>query len=286
MFGDTTRADFTGLEGPDDPAQVALFAYDPSGEPIAILHTNTAHPTAFYGRDFYSADFPGVARRVVREALDAAHLPVLFFNGAFGDIANGDLLSQNPWQEPGERVAERQGHLLAAETLRLLHGAAFHDEAPLACASEELTVPVRLPDPARVAWARETLAKVEAGEEVEAWDRMFAYGTTLLQDGFGDDPVDQVPVGALRVGDLGFAMEPCELYCQFGLDIKRRSPAPHTAILGQINAALGYCPTLYGTIGGGYSGEPLDWTRYTPELGYRMVDACARLLHKLWRTTG
>jgi len=35
MHGDTRRGDFTGLEGPDDPSHLALFALDASGEPMA-----------------------------------------------------------------------------------------------------------------------------------------------------------------------------------------------------------------------------------------------------------
>ena len=75
--------------------------------------------------------------------------------------------------------------------------------------------------------------------------------------------------------------QPCELYCQFGLDLKRRSPAPATAVIhgGGYN---GYLPTSYGPLGGGYSADPMHWSRQKPETGYRIVDAGARMLHELW----
>ena len=38
MHGDATRKDFAGLEGPDDPQHLALFAADTSGKPIAVLY--------------------------------------------------------------------------------------------------------------------------------------------------------------------------------------------------------------------------------------------------------
>jgi len=36
-------------------------------------------------------------------------------------------------------------------------------------------------------------------------------------------------------------------------------------------------------LGGGYSGEPIWWTRLSPEAGYRIVDSAAKLMHQVWR---
>ena len=281
MFGDASRADFTGLEGPDDAAHVALFVRDTRGVPVAVLHNNTAHPVAFYGADFYSADFPGTARTYIREVL--GEIPVLFFNGAFGDIANIDSTAAEPRGQRGEQVMLRMAHIVAGETLRLHHEAAFSRAVAIAHVSRQLPLRVRLPTAERVKWARGVLAAADSGRDVAAWDLMFAYGTVQLDDQFRGHPVDRIPLHAVRIGDIGFATIPCELYCQFGLDIKRRSPAGITAILGEANGAEGYVPTTYGPIGGGYSGEPLHWTRFESDAGYRIVDAASGLLHRLWR---
>ena len=109
-----------------------------------------------------------------------------------------------------------------------------------------------------------------------------ARSVSLLQEEFGDDPVDTVPVHAVRVGDLGIVTQPCELFCQFGLDIRRRSPSPHTFVCGIADGFSGYCPTTAGALGGGYSGEPLHWTRLGTDAGYRITDAASRLLRRLW----
>ena len=282
MHGDTSRPDFTGLEGPDDPRHVALFAQDADGRVVAVLHNNTTHPTCFYGADFYSADFPGEARRHLRQVLGP--VPVLYLNGAIGDISPDDHLAHGGASETGDQKVARLGHLVAGETLRLLHQAAFHDDPVFAHTHRDLELAVRLPDPDRVGWARDVLARVDAGQDVEPWDRMLAYGVRLLQDEFGDRPVETVPVHALRIGDVGLATQPCELYCQFGIDIKRRSPAPVTAVCGIADGYCGYAPTLAGVIGGGYSGEPLHWTRLANDAGYRITDAAACLLWDLWRS--
>lgn len=279
MHGQASKPGFTGLEGPDDPSQIGLFVRAMDGKLLAILHSNTSHPTCFYGADFYSADFPGAARGFLRDLFGP--LPVLYFNGAFGDIA----LDPQPTAGLGETREQkmlRAAHLLCGETLRLLHEAAFAAELPLAHACTDLTVPVRLPSPERLTAARATLAQVDAGKNIPIWDQLFAFGSIALQEEFGGTGEDVLPIHALRVGDFALVTQPCELFCHFGLNIKRRSPASATAVCGPANGYAGYCPTLEGIIGGGYSGEPILWTRLAPEAGYRIVDTASRLLRDLF----
>ena len=72
------------MEGPDDPQHFALFARDTDGKLIAVLHNNTSHPVTYFNMGVYTPDFPGRARCYLRETL--GDMPVLFCNGAFGDI--------------------------------------------------------------------------------------------------------------------------------------------------------------------------------------------------------
>ena len=284
MHGDTKRPDFTGLEGPDDPQHLALFAEDMDGNLIAILHNNTSHPTCFYGRGFYSADFPGAARSYLREAL--GQIPALFFNGAFGDINIENMLSPRIHRETGEQKVLRAGHIMAGETLRLLHEGEFHESPILAHAYEDLNVSVRLPGAEKVDWAKKILARADSGEKIDAWDMLLAHGATLLQKEFGENPLDTVSVHVVRIGDALLVTQPCELYCQFGIDIKRRSPAKYTAVCGVTDGYSGYCPTMAGILGGGYSGEAIWWTRLSPESGYQIVDSAAKLMNQVWQSGG
>lgn len=281
MHGDTRREDFTGLEGPDDSRHLALFAVDADGKPIAVLYNNTTHPTCFYGANFYSADFPGLARTYLRQAL--GDIGVLYFNGAFGDISIENQLTKHHYTESSEQKVSRAACLTAGETLRLLHETVFHDNPTLLHLFEDVELDVRLPDPELVKWAKEILARVNAGETLASGECMRAHGIKLLNDRFGGRPVDVAPVHAIRIGDVGLITQPCELYCQFGLDIKRRSPAPLTGVAGIADGYNGYCATTSGIMGGGYSGEALYWTRLAADAGYRIVETSARLLNQLWK---
>ena len=279
MHGDTSREDFAGLEGPDDPAHLALFAADSENNPIAVLYHNTSHPTNFYAAGLFSADYPDEARKILREELGT--IPVLYLNGAQGDINMNNLLE--PKKEDREERLKRLGRMLAEETLRLYENVTYHEEVQLGHEVEDLQIGVRLPDAEAVAKAQSVLSRVDSGENIAGMDLILAFGTVHLQETYGDNPVDTLPVHAIRIGDVALVTQPCELYCQFGLDIKRRSPAGITAVVGLADGYCGYCPTIAGVLGGGYSGQPISWTRLEPFAGYRIVEAAGPMLNHLWR---
>jgi hypothetical protein len=220
-----------------------------------------------------------VARKILRKKL--GNVPVLFLNGAQGDIAMDDLL--HPTTSSPEEELARIGQIVADETLRL-YGQVKYDEHPvLAHRFEDLRVQVRLPAAETLDKARQVLARVDAGERIEGQPLIMAFGAVHLQESFGKHPVDTLAIHAVRIGDLALVTEPCELFCQFGLDIKGRSPAPITAVVGLTDGYGGYCPTIYGILGGGYSGQPISWTRLEPNAGYLIVETAGRLLSSLWR---
>jgi len=279
MHGDAKRTDFAGLEGPDDPQHLALSVCDLSNKEICVLYHNTTHPTLFYGAGVYSADFPGVTRKILRNKFGG--IPVLYLNGAQGDIAINDML--HPTKGSREEQLQRIGRQVADETLNLLAKVEYDEHPVLGHIYEDLKLKVRLPDPERLTEARKLLARIDAGENIRGQGMIMAFGTVHLQELFGENPTDTLPIHALRIGNVALVTEPCELYCQFGLDIKRRSPSRITAVVGLTDGYCGYCPTIYGILGGGYSGQAISWTRLEPDAGYLIVESAGRMLNKLWR---
>lgn len=278
MHGDARRPDFAGLEGPDDPSHLALFAVGDDNKPLAVVYHNTTHTTSFYGAGLYSSDFPDEARQILRHELGT--IPVLYLNGPQGDIAMDNQLQRQ--NESREARLKRIGRMLADETLRLYRQADFLPSVVLGHEHKDLRIEVRLPDAKQLQEAREVLQQVDAGEKIGGMKLILAFGTVLLQERFGEQPVDTVPIHVVRIGDIALMTQPCELYCQFGLDIKRRSPTPLTAVVGLTDGYCGYCPTIAGILGGGYSGQPINWTRLEMLAGYRIVEAAGPMLSRLW----
>ena len=279
MHGNTRRPDFAGLEGPDDPAHLALFAVDMAGKPIAVAYHNTSHPTNFYGAGLFSADYPDAARKILRREL--GRIPVLYLNGEQGDIAMANQL--DPQREDPEARLERIGEMLATETLRLYREAKFHTHIPLSHTYDDLQVKVRLPGAEQLESAHQVMKRIEAGEKILGQKLIFAFGTVQLQEQYSKQPIDTLPLHVVRIGDVALVTQPCELYCQFGLDIKRRSPTLLTAVVGLADGYCGYCPTIASILGGGYSGQPISWTRLEPYAGYHLVEAVGPMLNHLWR---
>ncbi len=279
MHGNSSREDFAGLEGPDDPQHLALFAKDAEGEIVAVLYHNTSHPTIFYGAGVYSADFPGEVRRAMR-ANFTDELAVLYLNGAQGDISNQNYL--DPIKESKDEALTRISELVIYKNMELYDQVTWIDSPILKHEYQDLKIGVRLPSPESLAGGRTILKRIDEGENIRGMSMIMAFGAVHLQEKFGESPFDILPIHALRIGDLAMVTEPCELFCQFGLDIKRRSPGVGTIVVGLTDGYNGYCPTIYGLLGGGYSGAPISWTRLEANAGYRIVETSTQLLSKIW----
>ncbi|HPP11742.1 MAG TPA: hypothetical protein PKW42_03315, partial [bacterium] len=279
MYGDSRRLEFTGLEGPDDSQQTVLAAYDQAGKCLAIVHNNSCHATAVESADFISADFPGAARHYIRQA-SGWRVPVLYLQGASGDTSPLNMLAPES-RVSGEQRCQEIGLLLAGETLHLMKGMPRTSEIPVKVAAEELKVKIRQPSAEELEKASQTVASGQ--EKAGRWNYVLAWSVLALQEKIQKSPVEILPIHAVRLGDFALVSNPCELYCQFGLDIKRRSPAEATAVVQLANGFSGYCPTIYGVMGGGYSGMTILWTRLEPFAGYSIVETSVRLLHQLWK---
>jgi len=275
MHGDSKREDFTGIEGLADDGHYVLCAIDYDNNPVAILHSNNCHATHFYGSDFFSADYPGASRSFLRDTF--GDIPVLYLNGAIGDVGPDNQLHNNSVCS-GEKSMLRVAHIITGETMKQIAEMSFHDNPILIHSFEDIKIPVKLPEQEALKQAKAILAKVDNGEDVNIWDQLFAFGTVDLDKCFGEKPIDIVPVHVVNIGDMAFVTQPCELFCHFALEIKRRSPIPCTVTVGLADGYGGYCPTFEGIIGGGYSGKPISWCRLANEAGYTIVDESCRLL--------
>ena len=279
MYGDSKRPDFNGIEGPEDPCHAILFGIDEKNEMIAIAHHNTSHSTCFEIADFASSDFPGSARSMLRSAI-GKNVPVLYLQGASGDISPWDMLHPEK-RVDAETRAREIGFLLSSETISLMRKAQLVSDPLLHYEYEDMRIAVRLPGEKELARAKEITGM--GVEKAGRWDYVLQESVLRLYSQFKDDPFDIVPVHAVRIGDLAIATNPCELFCQFGLDIKRRSPAKITAVSQLTNGSMTYCPTIPAIMGGGYSGETVLWCRLEPYAGYKIVETTARLLFQMWR---
>ncbi len=100
-------------DGPTDPTLHALRVDGDDGEPIAALVRFTCHPTVMnFDNLQITADYPGQVYRIVKSVLGPG-TPVLFANGACGDINPARVAAIFP-------EVERIGTIVGAEAVRVL----------------------------------------------------------------------------------------------------------------------------------------------------------------------
>ena len=148
---------------------------------------------------------------------------------------------------------------------------------PLDARSKLLKINRRTPDPERVKRCLELAQKDP--KEVGPTEWAFAKEIVLLDALRAVSPVAEVEVQAIQIGPAVLLANPGELFCQYGLDTRSRSPFPITFPVGYANDFTGYVPTeeAFGPHGGGYETRLTSCSNLEVQAGRKMVEAALEL---------
>lgn len=91
-----------------------------------------------------------------------------------------------------------------------------------------------------------------------------------------------IEVHVFRIGDIVMATNPFELYLDYGIRIKGRSPAVQTFLV-QLAGGGTYVPTSRSIAGGAYGAVPAS-TLIGPEGGQELVEETLELINSVWQT--
>lgn len=237
--------------GPTDPDVSILAVTSSSGRPLALLANYSLHYVGGTEPDALSADYFGMFAEEMAQRLGAAadggRSPFvgIMSNGTSGDVNNVNFRQPRPRGEPYERMRQVAARVadVAYEAYEEIE---FRDHASLAMAEREITLGVRRPTAETLAWARSVLA---SGEPLSAIVEYYAREAIAMHEHPG---TAGLKLQALRVGELGIATVPCEVFCEMGLEIKQRSPLKPTFTIELANGYNGYLPTPEQHALGGY----------------------------------
>ncbi len=263
---------------------VTVLLAEREGAPPVVLANFACHPVTVQVQPLISADFPGVGTAIVERTLGKGAC-CLFLQGAAGDI--------NPIRDDSRewRDVETYGIMLAGGILQAVGRARLDtpDEVPrIGVRREVLSLQARerpsLEEAAAArAAAEEALAQVP--EDHPDRSRRFAEARRAREvyrlAQFGTEPI-RAEVQALRLGDVGLAAFPGELFCSLGLRVKERSPAPATIIVECANGCLGYLAPREAWEQGGYEVGLGAWCHLAAGGPERLADTASQLLTDLF----
>lgn len=100
------------------------------------------------------------------------------------------------------------------------------------------------------------------------------------------EQADKVPpygmeLHVLRIGDIALTSNPFELFLDYGIQLKGRSPALQTFVLQLTNGCGMYLPTLKAIEGSSYSGSP-HVNKVGPEGGQVLVERTLLAIQAQW----
>ncbi|MBI2478031.1 MAG: neutral/alkaline non-lysosomal ceramidase N-terminal domain-containing protein [Planctomycetia bacterium] len=239
--------------GPVDPQFSILSVQHADGKPLAILGNFSVHYCGGYQRGLVSADYFGHYAEALESQLETDDgRPAFVGIMSNGTSGNTGAIESGGQKYPPFEWMKVSARILAEDTRRVLPAIEHRRDLPLAMRETEIELGIRRPDAARLAWASEVLAD-PTGKHPHRWSTVYAQEAQHLNK---YPATVKIKLQAIRIGDLGIAAAPCEVFAETGLAIKRDSPHDATFHIELANGYGGYLPPPEQHKLGGYETWP------------------------------
>jgi hypothetical protein len=286
MYGRKYTDAFRGLEGYEDHDLDVLFFWDADGKLVATAINVPCPAQEVEGLSTLHADF----WHPVRESLRAKHgkdLHVLGWTGAAGDQSPHLMVGQ----AADDRMRKLRGLTRLEEIARRIvngwteaHEVAVKDmraDAVLRHHVEVIQLPYRKVTDAELKDA-EAQAEKFRHDPKQRWNFLWHQSVVTrhqVQQTQGVGALD-MELHVLRLGDVAIASNDFELFTDYGIQMKARSPAVQTFII-QLAGSAGYLPSVRAVHGGGYSAV-IQSSRIGPDGGQVLVEKTVAAMQRLW----
>ncbi len=233
--------------GPIDPEVSFISIQKADGKPLALLANYSLHYVGGVPVGDVSADYFAAFAAKVADKLGADESFVgIMSNGTSGDVNNIRFTEKAPRMESYEKI-NQVAELIASRVAEANSTIDFRDSVTLGAASEDLTLRMRKPDDAMMSY----FAKTESRSEKERHRHEQTYAERVKSLAEGPD-TSTILLQVLRLGELGIAAIPFEVFTETGLDLKARSPFADSFTIELASGSYGYLPTPAQHELGGY----------------------------------
>jgi len=286
MYGKTDANNFRGLEGYEDNGVEVLFFWTAEKKLLATA-INVASPSqTVEARSTINADF----WHPIRESLKAKYgkdLLVLGWTGAAGDQSPRPMFRKQAearmrklrgvtqLEEPSRRVVAAWEDAYEAARQEI------HTDATLVHEVKTIDLPRREVTEGEFTSAKNAViahSKIPAQQRSQRWQQAVVDRYNRQQAGTVEPY--RMELHAIRIGDVAIATNDFELFTDFGIQMKARSPALQTFVI-QLCGEGSYIPTERAVRGGGYSAI-VQSSEVGPIGGQALTDQTVDLLKSLW----
>jgi len=240
--------DVIGPSGPTDPQLSVLSIRTAQGKPLALFANYSQH---YFGAPAVSSDYFGLFCQFVASALGESGDGNGPFVCALSQGTSGDLMWMDYGAEGRSPPIHEYAAAVARNTVKTLEKMVYRDDISLAMVEKVLPLAYRVPDDARLAWARPIAAGI-SDDLPKNIPEVYAREALILHE----RQRTTLKLQAIRIGDVTIATLPNEVYALTGLKLRNRSPAAIHFNVELANGAEGYIPPPEQHFLGGYTTWP------------------------------
>jgi neutral ceramidase len=238
--------------GPTDPTVSVIAVRGVDGRPISVFAAYSLHYVGGVGPGHISADYFAIFCGELARLLDAERLDppfvALLANGTSGDINNINFREPRPPAEPYVQM-----RLVATDVARKvaerLGKAKYSRDITLVARYREPQIGMRLPNAEQLAWAKKTRETSSLAPGKADLPAIYAQRVLRLSEYPETMPM---PLQVLRIGPVCIGTMPNEVFCEIGLEFKRRAPLAGSFMVSLNHGYYGYLPTPRQHELGGY----------------------------------
>ncbi len=278
--------------GPTDPEVCVVDVRTRKGRALGLIANYSLHyvggiPKVYQDGKEYgmaSADYYGEFARIMPYRIGGSKPPENFVammtNGTSGDINNIDFYSKRAPRAPFEQV-----RIVASKTAdaawRATGKIETYDENPLvAMRQREVKLNYRIPTEDDLNKALE-LMKLSSKKRNAINKRTSSVASRTIAHADPASPkTESVIIQAIRIGDQAIVTMPFEVLVEIGLEIKAKSPFPHTFTIELANGGYGYLPPPNQHKLGGYE-TWLGTSRFEEEASNILTNQLLEMLNEL-----
>jgi hypothetical protein len=287
MYGKTNLPDFRGIEGYEDHHLDVLFFWDMQDQLLATAVNVPCPSQVVEGLSVIHADFWDPVRRQLRER-HGKNLHVLAWTGAGGDQVPRPMFDHaaeermrrlrglTQLEEIARRVVRGWEEAYEVAQLEPVTGALLSHRV------QTLELPWRRVTEKELTDALAEAAKYKDNPK-EQWRYLWNQSVVDRHEAEkkGTSGTYAMELHALRLGDVAIATNPFELFTDYGVQMKARSPAVQTFLIQLAVNSGGYLPTPRAVAGGSYSAI-IQSSRIGPEGGQVLVERTVEAFNQLW----